>query len=76
MIILQTKEELEKRLENLRNKYRQAVADHDGFNIKRFEWEGKYIKRMLLETVSGINDPSAPITDMDRQAEVARMIFG
>jgi hypothetical protein len=76
MVILQTKQELEKRLELLRAKYRQAVSDHDGFSIKRFEWEGKYMKKMLLELVSGTNDPDAPLSDMNRQEEIARMIFG
>jgi hypothetical protein len=75
MVILQTKEELQKRLETLRVKYKQALRDHDGFSIKRFEWEGKYIKKMLLEAISGTNDPTKPL-DPDRSYEVARMIFG
>jgi hypothetical protein len=70
-----TKEQLELKIELLRAKYREARAKLDTFSMKRFEWEGKQYKRLLLTAVSGNVDESAPIPQ-DKVYDVAKMIFG
>ena len=72
---LKTRPELEKMLDDKRNEYRQARHNHDLFMMKKTEWEGKYIQKLLDKAVLGDIDPSVALT-AEKMFDVAQYIFG
>lgn len=70
-----TRPELEKMLEEKRAEYRQVRQANDVFMMKKIEWEGKYIQKMLDNVVLGDVAMSAPLAP-DKMFDVAQYIFG
>jgi len=72
---MKTRPELEKMLEDKRVEYRQARASHDLFMMKKIEWEGNYIKKLLDRAVAGTDDMTVAL-NAEKMFDVAKYIFG
>lgn len=70
-----TRPELEKMLSDKRLEWRRAKLSGDRFTMKKTEWEGKYIQKMLDRVVLGDNDANVALT-AEKMFDVAQYIFG